>query len=212
MVTSQVTGRSPSRRGARLGALGRARHPQRASAGSPGRAHYPYRLTGPTGRRLYSKMAMALQPSPAPEKAAAAAQDVAPAARCPATTKEGQPCSIDARPSERCHVHDPEVQCGGTTRKGKIYVVPTGGGRCKYHLDQPQDAPGDGQLTIRPWEPAEHGEAIACGYVWRCGDRPGRPGSPRRPPLDQAVIGDHEHRRPRRHSTSLLVPGPHASL
>ncbi|MEV4167359.1 hypothetical protein [Nonomuraea dietziae] len=98
----------------------------------------PYRLAGPTGRRLYSRAAVDIRLPAAPQPL-----------RCRATTKEGQPCAIDPRPSGLCHVHDPAVQCGGRTRKGKICVVPTGGGRCKYHLDQVEDAPRTAPL----WPP-----------------------------------------------------------
>lgn len=56
--------------------------------------------------------------------------------KCAATTKAGKPCPIDARPSGFCHVHDPAVQCGVTTRKGKRCMVATGGGRCDAHREK----------------------------------------------------------------------------
>ncbi|MEQ7007682.1 RNase H family protein [Actinopolymorpha sp. B17G11] len=57
-------------------------------------------------------------------------------ARCRATTKTGKPCTIDPRPSELCHVHDPQVQCQAITRTGRRCTVATGGGRCPRHRDQ----------------------------------------------------------------------------
>ncbi|MEZ0115209.1 hypothetical protein ABH920_009244 [Catenulispora sp. EB89] len=55
--------------------------------------------------------------------------------KCSATTKTGKPCPVDARPSGLCHVHDPAVQCGVPTWSGRQCQVPTGGGRCKTHVD-----------------------------------------------------------------------------
>lgn len=52
--------------------------------------------------------------------------------RCHAVTKHGQRCAIDARPSGLCHVHDPAVQCGAPTRRGRCAIA-TGGGRCEHH-------------------------------------------------------------------------------
>lgn len=96
-----------------------------------------YRLVGPTGRRLYSRAADP-QPSSALPPSSSLPQEPPTSTRCKATTKQGQPCPIDPRPSGLCHVHDPAVQCGGRTKKGHICTVATGGGRCKYHLDQPE--------------------------------------------------------------------------
>lgn len=58
------------------------------------------------------------------------------AGSCRATTKSGKSCSIEARPSGLCHVHDPAVQCGAITAKGAACVVATGGGRCERHRGQ----------------------------------------------------------------------------
>ncbi|WP_127937466.1 hypothetical protein [Nonomuraea polychroma] len=84
----------------------------------------PYRLAGPTGRRLYSKMAVALQPPPAPENAVAAVQEVAPAARCRATTKEGQPCSIDARPQGCVMFTTPRCSAAARRERGRSASCP----------------------------------------------------------------------------------------
>jgi len=54
---------------------------------------------------------------------------------CQETTKKGRPCSIDARPSGLCHVHDPAVQCGAIKKNGQRCAVATGGGRCQSHGD-----------------------------------------------------------------------------
>ncbi|SDJ69293.1 hypothetical protein SAMN04487820_101316 [Actinopolyspora mzabensis] len=53
--------------------------------------------------------------------------------RCRTSTKAGKPCPNGARPSGLCHIHDPAVQCGGTTKRGTRCTVATGGGRCEYH-------------------------------------------------------------------------------
>jgi len=54
---------------------------------------------------------------------------------CRATTRTGAPCRTGARPSGLCHLHDPAVQCGATTKKGQRCTTATGGGRCTYHQD-----------------------------------------------------------------------------
>ena len=53
--------------------------------------------------------------------------------RCRATTKAGVPCATNAGPSGLCHVHDPALQCGAMTAKGRPCGIATGGGRCKTH-------------------------------------------------------------------------------
>ncbi|MET7327977.1 hypothetical protein [Nonomuraea sp. NPDC005650] len=110
------------------------------------------RAVGPTRRRLYSRTAdQHLQPSAPPAPATEQPPQHAPTRlRCRATTKKGEPCPIDARPSGLCHVHDPAMQCGRLTRKGSACTVATGGGPCKYHQDQSQSEPAP---QLPPWLP-----------------------------------------------------------
>ncbi len=56
-------------------------------------------------------------------------------ALCRATTRAGGPCRAVARLSGLCHLHDPELQCGAITRKGRPCTIATGGGRCRTHWD-----------------------------------------------------------------------------
>jgi hypothetical protein len=82
------------------------------------------------GRLLYSRATSAPadtvdeQPGPAP-------------ARCRATTRKGQPCPINPRPSGLCHVHDPAVQCGVRKKNGQRCGNATGGGPCTIHKNSP---------------------------------------------------------------------------
>lgn len=101
-----------------------------------------HRLAEATGRILYSRNSVEIGPPAGPKSSMPPpSSQTADRPQCRATTKQGQPCPIDPRPSGLCHVHDPAVQCGGRTRKGTICTVATGGGRCRYHLDQSQDDP-----------------------------------------------------------------------
>lgn len=111
------------------------------------------RRDGSRGRRLYSRTVgvghqsvPGMPPAPSPGTPQDAQPTLPPAAPvppacCAATTKKGLPCPIDPRPSGLCHVHDPAVQCGALTKKGKVCTVATGGGRCKYHLNQAEAQP-----------------------------------------------------------------------
>jgi hypothetical protein len=58
-------------------------------------------------------------------------------AKCSGTTKQGEPCKIDAEPSGLCHVHDPARQCGQPNRYGRPCTVASGGGPCVYHGGSP---------------------------------------------------------------------------
>ncbi|GAA5086899.1 hypothetical protein GCM10023319_34570 [Nocardia iowensis] len=55
--------------------------------------------------------------------------------QCSAFTKAAERCRTAAGRSGLCHVHDPALQCGSITKKGKPCGVATGGGRCKAHRD-----------------------------------------------------------------------------
>ncbi|WP_435589509.1 hypothetical protein [Micromonospora chalcea] len=87
------------------------------------------------GRLLYSRVTAELagtvdeQPGPAPS-------------RCRATTRKGEACPINPRPSGLCHVHDPAVQCGARKKNGQRCGNATGGGPCNIHKNSPTlDAP-----------------------------------------------------------------------
>jgi hypothetical protein len=77
---------------------------------------------------------------PAPTAAATAKpKKRSSAARgCSELTKAGTPCTINPGPSGKCHVHDPTLQCGHLTTKGKC-VIPTGGGLCQAHRSNLKD-------------------------------------------------------------------------
>ncbi|MEU6073877.1 hypothetical protein [Micromonospora sp. NPDC047074] len=97
------------------------------------------------GRALYTRTppsnlpapdhSPALPPPTAPALVAPAPVVPPPAGGCTATTRTGQPCLIEPRPSGLCHVHDPAVQCGALTAKGRRCTVATGGGPCEHHQD-----------------------------------------------------------------------------
>ncbi|GAA1408555.1 hypothetical protein GCM10009662_43910 [Catellatospora coxensis] len=53
---------------------------------------------------------------------------------CSERTKAGTPCTINPGVSGKCHVHDPALQCGHKTAKGRC-AIPTGGGPCTTHRD-----------------------------------------------------------------------------
>jgi hypothetical protein len=82
------------------------------------------------GRLVYSRTTSVVaatptaQPSPAPS-------------RCRATTRKGEPCPINPRPSGLCHVHDPAVQCGARKKNGQRCGNATGGGPCNIHKSRP---------------------------------------------------------------------------
>jgi len=53
---------------------------------------------------------------------------------CAGTTKRGEACVNNARPSsDLCHVHDPAAQCGADMGLGARCTTPTGGGPCSKH-------------------------------------------------------------------------------
>jgi hypothetical protein len=74
--------------------------------------------------------------------------------RCRTTTKTGAQCSIEARPSGLCHVHDPVLWCGELTRRGTRCAVPTGGrGPCDAHTGRSQR---HGASSLQLPEPPGH--------------------------------------------------------
>ncbi|MFI0741819.1 hypothetical protein ACH4PU_27685 [Streptomyces sp. NPDC021100] len=71
-----------------------------------------------------------------------------PDPQCVAITKKGYRCPTGtARPSGLCHVHDPDLQCGHPTWKGRCGVA-TGGGPCTTHRREPD--PGQEALPGAP--------------------------------------------------------------
>lgn len=53
---------------------------------------------------------------------------------CVATTKRGEACVNNARPSsDLCHLHDPAAQCGADIGFGARCTTPTGGDLCSKH-------------------------------------------------------------------------------
>ncbi|TWH15963.1 ribonuclease H family protein [Prauserella rugosa] len=88
-----------------------------------------------TGEELAALAVLSTSPPAAAARTSAPprAAQRAGTGRCAATTKAGKPCPIDPRPSGWCHVHDPAVQCGAVTAKGRPCTVATGGGRCAQH-------------------------------------------------------------------------------
>lgn len=87
------------------------------------------------------------RPFPTPATVGANAAPTPARARCTATTKSGGRCATDAGPSGLCHVHDPALQCGRPTRRGKPCTMPTGGGPCRTHTGP---APTPGQTSLLP--------------------------------------------------------------
>lgn len=79
---------------------------------------------------------------------------ISPERQCTAITKAGHRCPTGtARPSGLCHVHDPDLQCGRPTRRGRCGVA-TDGGPCKTHRDQDPD-PGQESFPLEVPERSE---------------------------------------------------------
>ncbi|RLV04553.1 hypothetical protein CTZ27_11600 [Streptomyces griseocarneus] len=77
---------------------------------------------------------------------------ISPERQCTATTKKGYRCPTGtARHSGLCHVHDPALQCGRPTRRGRCGVA-TGGGPCKAHRES-EPGPGQESLALETPEP-----------------------------------------------------------
>lgn len=75
---------------------------------------------------------------------------VTPPQRCRATTRNGQQCQTNARPSGLCHVHDPALQCGAPQRNGKRCTVASGGGPCVHHRNVANVDIGGGLFAVEP--------------------------------------------------------------
>lgn len=79
----------------------------------------------------------------APRRLAARGQPEMSGQRCRALTRTGEQCRTSAGESGLCHVHDPALQCGAMTSKGRPCAIATGGGRCKRHQGVERYGDGD---------------------------------------------------------------------